>query len=237
MFIDMHHHLIYGIDDGARGFAGTERMIRQAVENRVHAIITTPHMTPGLEPFPEEDYRTRLDEVQKWLQNQQIDLTLYSGAEVLYTPSTPHMLAEGRVPVLANSGLVLVEFLPDSDFSELIRAGVNIARTGYVPVYAHIERYVCLKKTDQVRQLRQECGAFMQVNANTVVRRHGFFRQRFLNALFENGLVDFVSSDSHDMPGRENRMAPAFEQLSERFGEEMAKALTSENAKKWILRE
>ena len=121
MFIDMHHHLIYGIDDGARGFAGTERMIRQAVENRVHAIITTPHMTPGLEPFPEEDYRTRLDEVQKWLQNQQIDLTLYPGAEVLYTPNTPHMLAEGRVPSLANSSLVLLEFLPDSGFSEMMR--------------------------------------------------------------------------------------------------------------------
>ena len=68
MFIDMHHHLIYGIDDGAKSFEGTEKMIRQAVENQVHAIITTPHITPGHSPFPYEDYKNHLEETRRWLE-------------------------------------------------------------------------------------------------------------------------------------------------------------------------
>ena len=235
MFIDIHHHLVYGVDDGAASFAGTERMIRQAVENRVHAIITTPHMTPGVEPFPEAEYRTRLEEIRAWIKAREIDLTLYPGAEILYTPSTPHMLAEGRVPPLADSSLVLVEFLPDCGFEEMENAGKSVARAGYVPVFAHIERCVCLKKPEQVRRLREACGALMQVNAKTVLRKRGFFRRRYLNALFENGLVDFVASDSHDLPGRENRMAEAFTQLCAQYGEGMARALTYENAERLIL--
>lgn len=235
MLIDIHHHLVYGVDDGAASFSGTEKMIRDAVENRINAIITTPHMTPGIEPFPNELYRARLEEARAWIRTQGIDLALYPGAEILYTPNTPHMLAEGRVPTLADSGLALVEFLPDCGFGEMENAGKNVARAGYVPVFAHIERYACLRNPGQVRRLREACGALMQVNANTVLRKLGFFRQRHLNALFENGLVDFIASDSHDLPGRENRMAEAFDWLSARYGEKTARALTYENAEKLIV--
>ena len=235
MFIDIHHHLIHGIDDGARDFAGTERMIRDAAANQVHAIISTPHMTPGIEPFPDALYHSRLKEACAWIKAQGIDLALYPGAEILYTPSTPHMLAEGRVPTLADSGLVLLEFLPDCSFEEMENAGKSVARAGYVPVFAHIERCMCLRKPGQVRRLRETSGALMQVNANTVLLKQGFFRRRYLNALFENALVDFIASDSHDLLGRENRMAEAFAQLAAQYGEGMARALTYRNAEKLIL--
>ena len=235
MFIDIHHHLVYGIDDGAKDFGGTKRLIQDAAANQVSVIVTTPHMTPGIEPFPEADYRMRLEEARGWIRDQGLDLILYSGAEVLYTQNTPPMLADGRVPTLADSSLVLLEFLPDCAFRELEAAGNSVAQAGYAPVYAHAERYICLKKPDQVKRLRQECGALIQVNANTVLKPHGFFRRHYLNALFENGLVDFVASDSHDLPGRENHLSAAFQRLSEQYGEEMAKALTFKNAEKLIL--
>jgi len=230
MFIDMHHHLIYGIDDGARSFEGTEKMIRLAVENQIHAIITTPHITPGQEPFPYQTYRDHLAETRAWLDRENIYLELYTGSEVLYTPSTPYMLSEGKVPTLAGTNYVLLEFMPDDGYQDLLKAGKSVSDMGYIPVYAHVERYECLKKPDQLRRLREDYDARIQVNASTVLRKHSFFRQRYLRNIFEEELVDFVSSDSHDLPGRENHMAEAFDQLTVLYGIDLAHALTHGNA-------
>ncbi len=234
MFIDIHHHLIYGVDDGAKSFEGTQKMIQQAVENQVHAIITTPHVTPGQEPFDFEAYKAHLEETRQYLDAEGIDLTLYTGSEVLYTPGTPYQLSEGKVPTLAGTRYVLLEFMPDDSFHSLQDAGNAVAALGYVPVYAHVERYECLKKTDQIQRLRDDCGALIQVNANTVLRKHSFFRGRFLRHLFEDELVDFIGTDSHDLPGRDNHMAEAFDELTVLYGIDMAHALTHGNAEKLL---
>ncbi len=234
MFIDIHHHLIYGVDDGAKTFEGTEKMIRQAVENQVHAIITTPHIIPGQEPFDFDAYKAHLTETREYLNAEGIDLTLYTGAEVLYTPSTPYMLSEGRVPTLAGTRYLLLEFMPDDKYDYLMKAGTTVAGMGYIPIFAHVERYECLKKTDQIRRLRDENDGLIQVNAGTVLRKQSFFRQRFLRHLFEDELVDFIATDSHDLPGRDNRMAAAFDQLATLYGIDTAHALTHGNAEKLL---
>ena len=234
MFIDIHHHLIYGVDDGAQTFEGTKKLIRQAVENQVHAIITTPHITPGQEPFDFDAYKAHLEETRQYLSDENIDLTLYTGSEVLYTPNTAYQLSEGRVPTLAGTRYLLLEFMPDDHFDSLLKAGNTVADMGYIPVYAHVERYECLKKTDQIERLRDSNGALIQVNANTVLRKHSFFRGRFIRHMFEDGLVDFIATDSHDLPGRDNHMAEAFDQLTVLYGIEMAHALTHGNAEKLL---
>ncbi len=234
MFVDIHHHLIYGVDDGAKSFEGTVKMIRQAVENQVHAIITTPHITPGYAPFPMEDYRARLEETRAYLEKEQIGLQLYPGSEILYTPAAPYQLSEGKVPTLAGTRYALVEFSPDDPFQDLSRAARDLSEMGYLPVFAHAERYECLKKADQVRRLRKEWGVLIQVNAATMLRKYGFFRQRLINRLFEDGLVDFIGTDCHDMPGRDNHMAEAFERLNDLYGAELAHALTHGNAEKLL---
>lgn len=236
MFIDIHHHLIYGVDDGAKTFEGSEKMIRQAVENQVHAIITTPHITPGFVPFPMEEYRAHLTETREYLSREGIDLALYPGSEILYTPATPYQISEGKVPTMAGSRYVLIEFSPDDEYSELTGAAKAMYDMGLFPIFAHVERYECLKNVNSFRRLREQWGVMMQVNASTVIRKHGFFRQRFLDRLFDDGLVDFVSTDCHDMPGRDNHMAEAFDQLTVNFSVELAHALTHGNAE-MILRE
>ena len=149
---------------------------------------------------------------------------------MLYTPSTPYQLSEGKVPTLAGTRYVLLEFMPDDEFKDLLSAGQAISALGYVPVYAHVERYECLKKADQIRKLRENYGALIQVNASTVLRKHSFFHQRFLNRIFEDELVDFISTDCHDLPGRDNHMAEAFDQLTILYGIDLAHALTHGNA-------
>ena len=234
MFIDIHHHLVYGVDDGATSFAGTEKMIAQAVENQVHAIVTTPHITPGHAPFPMQNYLDHLEEARAYIARENIDLTLYTGSEVLYTPSTPYQLSEGKVPTLAGTRYVLLEFSPDDTYQYLREAGQAVSGMGYIPVYAHVERYECLKKADQVLRLRDDYGALIQINASTVLRKHSFFHQLFITRMLEDELVDFIATDCHDLPGRDNHMAEAFDRLAELFSLEMAHSLTHGNAEKLL---
>lgn len=237
MFIDMHHHLIWGIDDGGRSFESTEKMIRDAVANEVDTIITTPHITPGQQPFPFDDYAAHLEETRQWLANEGIALKLYTGAEILYTSYTPRLLQEGKVPTLADSQYVLVEFSPDDEFKYIQNAVGQIASAGFIPVVAHVERYDQVKKISQVEKLRRECNALIQMNTSTVVHKHRFFKERWVRRLLSEGLIDFVSSDSHDLPGRKNRMRPAFDRLKADYGREMAHDLTHGNAERMILSE
>ncbi|MBR6185848.1 MAG: hypothetical protein IKQ41_06245 [Clostridia bacterium] len=232
MFIDMHNHLIYGVDDGGKTFESTKKLALQAVENQVDTVITTPHITPGIEPFPYETYLAHLEEARQWMAREGIAITLYTGSEVLYTHNTPYQLSEGKVPTLAGTRYVLLEFSPDDTFKYLMDAGQSVAGLGFVPVFAHVERYECLKKADQIEKLRRECKALIQLNAHTVIRKHSFFKQRFLNRILADELVDFISTDCHDLPGRDSRMAEAFDVLTERFGIELATALTSGNAQR-----
>ena len=117
MMIDMHHHLIYGIDDGAKSFEGTEKMIEDAVKNQISVIVATPHITPGQEPFPYETFKARLEETRRYLKERGIPLKLYAGAEILYTPNTCYMLMDGKVPTMAGTQYVLVEFSRTIRFS------------------------------------------------------------------------------------------------------------------------
>lgn len=237
MFVDMHHHLVYGVDDGAETFEGTEKMIRDAVENDVGVIITTPHITPGQEPFPYEEYQAHLEEIRQWLEKEKIELKLYTGAEVLYTSHTPRLLQEGRIPTMAGSQYVMLEFSPDEPYKAIFEAASRVASTGYVPILAHVERYLQIKKADQLEKIRRECNALFQMNNSTVVHKHGFFQDRWHRRLLTEGLIDFVSSDSHDLPGRKNRMRRAYDQLCGLLGEKKAKALTGGNARRLLLGE
>ena len=141
------------------------------------------------------------------------------------------------MPTLADSQYVLVEFSPDDEFKYIRSAVGQIASAGYIPILAHMERYEAIKKVAQVEQLRRDCNALVQMNNSSVVHKHGFFKDRWIRRLLAEGLVDFISSDAHDLPGRKNRMRAAFDRIKADYGREMAHDLAHGNAERLILDE
>lgn len=230
MFIDIHHHLVYGVDDGAKTMEAMQQMIQQAWADGIRYLITTPHATPGHEQFPLADYYSHLKQARKWCQEQGIALNLYEGSEILYTQVTPRILRERQVPTLANSRFVLLEFLPNNTFEQLSEAARNVRSVGFIPVFAHIERYPCLKKPEQLEELRDSYGVRMQINARTMIRKNGFFEDRRIHRFFDADLVDYISTDSHDMPHRHSCMTECYERLKTLYGKSRADALTYDNA-------
>ena len=219
MYVDMHSHVIWDVDDGAERREETLRMLREASADGIGAIICTPHMTPGVYSFPEEKFQAHFLEAQNMAWREQLPLALFPGAEVLYTDHVPRLLREGRIPTLASSSYVLVEFSPTDEWSHIYDALKAVSSTGYRPVIAHMERYPAIRTLEQVRKLKTSFQARVQINARSLLRKQPLFRRRFFNALFTENLVDFVATDTHALPGRETCMKQGMQALRERFGD------------------
>ncbi len=229
-FVDIHQHLIYGMDDGPRTVEEMAAMLKAAVDDGISEIVATPHMRPGVALFDEEVYHHRLEEARQLCALSGWPLTLHAGAEMMYTPHTTRYLRDRRVPTLADTSYVLVEFLPDVVGHRIAGACEAIRRCGYYPILAHVERYPALfKKPDFARRLKAECGAGFQMNASTVLHRGSFFFRRDLRRFFEEDLVDYIATDAHNTTSRPPLMKKAYEKLVADYGEEVATRLTGRN--------
>ena len=155
-------------------------------------------------------------------------MEILPGCEIFYTPQTVCMLREGLIPTLAGSNYVLVEFLPGAPYSELIGAAKTLTAVGYQPIFAHIERYGCLRWPGRVRLLRERYGVSMQMNVDTICRRHSFFSQRWVNSMLRKGYIDVAATDAHNVTSRPCRMRDGYQALQKRFGQEMADRLCIE---------
>ena len=215
MFVDIHSHVIWGVDDGAEQKAETFRMLKEAAEDGIGKIICTPHVIPGVYEFPEEEFREHFAEAEEFIRREGLPLELYTGAEILYTENTPRMLREGRVATLAGTNYVMVEFSPTDTQEHICDALQKVAGAGYLPVIAHTERYPAIGKIEKVRELKERYRAKVQVNARSLLRKQGLFRSRFFDRLFTEGLVDFVATDTHAAEGRGSCMTKGMEMMEE----------------------
>ena len=112
MLCDMHHHLVYGVDDGSQSLEESLRMLDIARSQGIDTIVCTSHVAPGKTELNLEMYHAHLQELQKLT----TDIQLLPGAEILYTSRTVELLQAGLVPTLNGTNHVLIEFRPDSPF-------------------------------------------------------------------------------------------------------------------------
>ena len=224
-FVDLHHHLVYGVDDGAQTLEDMHKMILRAKGEGVSDIVCTSHITPGHAPFPMETYLAHLEEARAFIEAQGLEMRVHSGCEVLYTESSARLLAEGHYPTLAGSDVVLVEFSPDMSFRQLADAAASFGMRGYGVLFAHVERYDALRSLKNVQKLRSEFGVHMQMNTNTIIGKKGFFTERWVRHMLEDGHIDCVATDAHNLSYRPCRMQRCHEMLAMKYGSEFADEL------------
>ena len=226
MIIDMHCHVIYGVDDGARSEEDMHRMLDLAAENRVSHIIATSHITPGQEPFPAKRYLDHLDKAGRYCADKGYPMAVHQGSEILYTDDSPRLVREGYVPTLDQTYTVLVEFLPDVTFARLCEAARFLGNEGMTVIFAHIERYETLRKVEQIYALRDDFGVLMQMNCRTVIEKKlGFFGERWKRRVLEEELIDMVASDAHNTGSRSCNILRCHEALTDQFDRDYADLL------------
>ena len=226
-FFDIHHHILFGMDDGARDQQAMFAMLHMAAADGIAHLVATPHAEPGVRHFPQRMYRAALACARDYCQANGLPLQVYEGAEVLYTQHTCRLLQEGKIPTLAGTDRVLVEFSPDISFLHMQRALEQLLGSGYLPVLAHVERYACLvHRPLRAASLKREFPVFFQVNCSTLLSG-SLISKHFTARLMDQGLLDAVATDAHNTAGRAVCMTRAHALLQERWGAALADALTS----------
>ena len=235
-FTDIHAHFVYGVDDGPSTLEGMQRMLDMAYADGITSLFATPHTTPGIYPFPIERFRSHLREAETYCEQMGYEMTLYEGAEILYTPAIERFAYEGNLPTLAGSDRILMEFVPDISLAELKQALSLMRQCGYRTVMAHVERYACLYGRAAYR-LKQQFDVDFQMNCTTVLTGRGFLRDLWIKKWLKDGLIDFIATDSHDCERRPTQMQQAYEMLENKYGSSCACRMTGMKKEEKVRRE
>ncbi len=228
--IDIHCHIMPGVDDGSPDTSTSLEMLRIAEKNGITHMILTPHHKPmhhNVSPEHNVLYRKKLLENAK---AAGIGVKLFSGNEIYYSDETMEELLRGEICSLAGSRYVLVEFHPSNPFTAIQNAMYRVQGAGYVPIVAHVERYSdIVGHPDRVGDLI-DMGCYIQVNASSIMGKYGFGISHFTKRLLKEERVHFVASDAHDAKGRSPQLLDCRRYVEKKFGEEYAKRIFCVNA-------
>ncbi len=231
MMIDLHTHIISGVDDGADSVETSVRMLKMAEEDGITDIVLTPHFIPGSINNVREIVLKRYSELYELSRAKGIKINLYPGSEVFIDPSLPDLVENGSVCTLNNSSYVLVE-LPMMSIPEYTREVIYELRLrGYVPIIAHPERNRALVAKPNTLKELVEAGALAQVNSSSL---RGLFGRKIRETaliFIRHDMVHFIASDAHTCRGRSPRLASVFEMITREFGRSEARRLIVDNGR------
>lgn len=231
-FIDIHSHILPGVDDGSRDFEESLAMLRQAAQEGIGRIILTPHQKPQQHCVSVEGLHKRIEILQEEIDEKKLGITLYPGGELFFRQGLAQELQEGKLCTLAGSRYVLVEFYPQEHYSYIRDGLYSLLAAGYMPVVAHVERYaqVCAKQ-EYLEELL-EMGCYYQINAGSLTGNNGFSMKRTAWKIVKGQMAHFVGTDAHRAVGsRSVQLAACAKLLSKKCGEEYAERLLSLNAR------
>lgn len=234
--VDIHSHILPGMDDGAADMEETIKMMRIAAEEGITHIIATPHYKSGKSHPPVKVIRSCLESVRNVIKEENIPVSIYVGNEVLFFAEMVDRIDASRILTLNDSLCILVEFMPMDGYQHIRNALDEVAGMGLTPIIAHIERYECMLKHPQYAQELYDMGVQIQVNAAAVTGKMGWKVKRFVHELLRKQLVTYIATDAHDAETRIPAIKKCQRLLYRRYDSDYADAILYRNAVKNILR-
>lgn len=218
--IDLHNHLLPGVDDGSRSVAQSLRVLNTFAGQGVTAVCLTPHLLASEaaagRPVDHDLAFAAL------LAAAPTAPRLHRGAEIMLDRPLPAGVAKQRSVTLNGTQFVLVEFNRMVTFQTAAAALAHVVDIGLTPVLAHPERYACC--TPEAARRWRALGTVMQVDATTLTTNRG--RGERARALLSAGLADILAGDNH---GDARSVATARDFLHEHGGEAQATLLLDRN--------
>lgn len=234
--VDIHCHMLQGVDDGAKTIEETIKMVSMAYKSGIRKIICTPHYHAGRYRPSREKMEQQFALVKKIVEQASDDICLYRGREIYYEQDVLKLLEEGVLCTLADSNYVLIEFPTEVLYNEMKRALQSLVMGGYAPIVAHAERYDCLLETiSRVKELI-DGGMYIQVNAFSVTNGQRKIK-RFIHELIKKELLHFVATDAHDTEYRPPELMHAYDYIAKKYNVQYADELMIHNPERIIKNE
>ena len=229
--IDIHTHVLPGVDDGSPELDASLEMLYMAAESGVHTLVTTPHCNiPGeFENYVSPELDALWRQLARAADRENIPLRLCRGAEIFATEELPELLSDGLVWTLNGTKYFLTEFSfgEDPDFcSDILR---QCRARGFRPIIAHPERYLFVQVEPRIAYEWCTAGYGLQVNKGSLLGRFGPAVQDTAHLLVDHGLAACVASDAHGPYERTTDMGEIRQALADTFGEPYARLLLEEN--------
>ena len=214
--IDLHCHLLPGIDDGSPDLDTSLAMARIAYDDGIRITACTPHIYPGLFENDAESILRAIETLQRELDASGIDLRLTCGADAHISPELLKRLREGTVPRLGHSRYFLLEPPHNVALPRITDYVFNLLAAGYVPVVTHPERLSWIDEhypifVELVRQ-----GAWMQVTAGSLTGRFGPGPKYWGERMLDECLVHILATDAHSVSRRPPLLAEG-QAVAERY--------------------
>lgn len=216
--IDIHCHILPGLDDGSPGLEESIQMARQAIEEGVTDLIATPHTHNGIYINDSQEVLKSVHLLQEELIRLAIPLRIYPGAEVHIHDELVKHLKQNKLPTLGDSQkYVLIEFPYGSIplFADKVLS--QLLAEGYVPVIAHPERHIFFSENLDLLRNWIRKGALTQVTADSLSGKRGWRMKRFAKLLVRSGMAHLVASDAHRANVRGMGMKEAY-RILEKWG-------------------
>ena len=232
--IDIHCHILPGLDDGCRSMEETIQVLQEANCQNVSAMIVTPHYHPGKYMVPAAQVLKTLESVKRQCDRRNLHIRLYPGQECFYFSGLLDLLDQNDVLTLANSRYVLVEFEPECMYSYLLAGLRELRSRGYEPILAHFERYRCLKNKEHFREVKEQ-GVLLQMNYETLLHRDFLLKKNPYRKMVQEGSVDFLGSDCHGMEFRPLQVSEAMQWVNANVDPNIRRRMLQDNIRR-ILR-
>jgi protein-tyrosine phosphatase len=224
--VDIHCHILPGLDDGSKSFEESCAMAEMAIEDGVTHVIGTPHASPEHTFELERNLRLR-DELNATFDGR---LTFATGCDFhLSFENLQDIRRDSRRYTLNQKSYLLVEFADYSIPPSMDQALHELHLAGLHPIVTHPERNPLIRTQPErlFQWLRQGC--YVQVTAQSLTGRFGATAQQAALEWLDAGAVHFVASDAHNTTSRPLRLKETYEQLAKTRGEDLARAVLVEN--------
>lgn len=221
--IDLHSHVLHGVDDGSRDIEESLEMLRCAKELGFNGVVCTSHYKK--ERAENLFYQERFSELKDRVKREGLEIELYTGNEMFLGLEEIEDLKSEKIKGYNGTKYLLVELDPMMPYIPVKLALEKILRMGYFPILAHIERYREIQVGEFVKL--REMGVFFQVNIPSLGNGHRDRAVKLLNL----GLVNFVTSDAHRVDRRTYILKAELDEIREIVGEESFRKMCEDSLK------
>ncbi len=234
--IDVHCHIIPGVDDGSDSMSTSMMMAAMAADDGVDTIIATPHFMEGGEGsyLRYRALQAAAKRTEREFHESGIPIHIHCGAEVLCTDETLHLLETGEFPRIVDTDYSLVEFDFDKPISYMSHCLHQIRSSGIRVIVAHPERYFAIQSHRKTLTEWVNLGYYLQVNKGSFQGQFGKPALKTGKWILKNHLAFLLASDAHNTTSRNTELGEIRYELSHKYGDNMLELLTEENPRRLL---
>ena len=224
MFTDIHSHILYDVDDGAKDITMSIQMIEAAIKENIHHIVLTPHVQSRVTKVSRDVHIEHFNVLNERIKALNLPVKLHLGAEVTYRS---HLKPNYKEYTLGSSNYVLVEFSMREP-QEIEDVIFDISRMGLIPIVAHVERYPYLSIDDIVAIKKY---GLIQVNTSSILGFDNVVKPKYVLKLLKLGLIDIIASDAHNLDKRIPNLKTCYDYLSKHLEKHVLDKIFIDNVK------